>query len=375
MEGARPLIDLSKLTTEKEVKHKEQNHGQEQGQDSKAKAQGPQYGWKPAGLLARNKCIAAMALVRHLRVSPALEAEQKSSEVWWSGLLGRGLFFEYSKPGYNYKVVFMSLGFFGHAALCWRLNPEFVNGHGRKYIQLSHVPIRATYNSDDRDRLLGHGPLWWMFGHEVQQVEHLKGINAKLVVPGMCPQTESLQNCGLVWEVGELEDFLPFVIRNRVSISTDQLTMLAKVLGIPLGSRITGKTSSQELGAMLCRTIAVKLLPDVHEEDLAAMVRAIVEPRLADLGLPDNYDPTLVGALDVLKEGTATRKGQELDQYRQAAMGQAEQPQAPKAVDGRAGRAIVLADRRTPVEYRAATLVQHVNANPRKQTGHCGFAD
>lgn len=355
---AKPLIDLSLLQSEKEPKELGQGHGQQ----DVAKTNQPRLGWKPAGLSARNKTIAAMALVRNLRDSTPQVAESSAREAWWAGLLGQGLFFTYKMPDYAYDILFMSLGFFGHATLCWRLCPEFIKVDDQEYIQLSRVPTFESYNSKDKDRLLGQGPLWWFFGHEVKCLDRIKGVQASLMVPGMCPDSVLLQDCGLVWAVHKLDDFLPFVIRNRVSISTNQLSILAKVLGIPVGGRVTHKTSGQDLGAAICKKIVEILLPDITGDAALALVRSIVEPRLADQGLPEVYDPTLVGVLDILKqEDMATRKGAELDKYRQAAIGQEAQEKAtPKDPDGRAGRTIAMADRKTNPEYRApASAAKH----------------
>ena len=159
VQDLKPLIDLSDLYEQEQSAHKkkQQQGAAAQAVSISAIASVNKPTCKPASQEANHRSIAAMALVRALRDIPASEDKELAAfHSWWATLLHKGLFFRHRRPG-QAPLTFLSLGFHGHAALCWALAP-IVGRDGAEYLCLSRVALQAG-------RCQQQHAFCWMYGH------------------------------------------------------------------------------------------------------------------------------------------------------------------------------------------------------------------
>ena len=299
------------------------------------------------------RSVAAMALVRALAGKSGMEKEADARDAWWVCLLHKGLFFQFEAPGQS-PCVFMSLGFHGHAALCWALDviscPDLGDGCGaRAYLQLSKVALQTGRCNQPL-------PFRWVFGHEVKHLSNFQGLVVELLIPALKPRPGLVPGLGpgLVYQVTAKQDMLPFCFQQKVPLTSQQLVLLAKFLNLRL-QRVRQKTAQKEAAMLAAQAVALHVLPDLPPESRDEIVKAIVTGSVADL--PATFDPLLCPIIDEIRGRNNVDLPKSivkaLDEQHAAAKGQALQGAAPQVSrERRAAMAKVAHLEKTPREYR-----------------------
>ena len=375
--GLRPVIDLSLLM---DVEKQKRKVGLNPGADPvpwSDPAAGPGPGpdpdpapghgsspiskptWKPAGKEANMRSVAAMALVRALAGKSGMEKEADARDAWWICLLRKGLFFQYEAPGQS-PCVFLSLGFHGHAALCWLLDvisgPDLGDGRGaREYLQLSKVGLQ-------RGRCNQPLPFRLVFGHEVKHLAHFQGLVVELLIPALKPPIafgpDAVRGLGpgIVYQVTAKQEMLAFCFQQKVPLTSQQLVLLAKFLGLRL-QRVVRKTAQKESAMLAAQAVALHVLPDLPAASRDEIVKAIVTGCVSDLALI--FDPLLCPVIEEIRARNNVDLPKHivkaLDEQHQAAKGQALQGAAPQ----------VSRERRT-----AMAQVARLEKNSQRVQGH-----
>ena len=159
--------------------------------------------------------LAAMALIRALKGMPVEEKESCAQAAWWAALLHQGLMYKFEGS------YFLSLGFANHATLCWSLERV-----GEAHLQLSHVRVMSRRHSND-------GALFWMFGHQVQNLDKIKGVQVEILIPALTPDVPNL-GPGIVFHIISEQDLIPFCFQSKVPLTGETITCLARHLNMCL---------------------------------------------------------------------------------------------------------------------------------------------
>ena len=134
---------------------------------------------------------------------------------------------------------------------------------------------------------------------------------------------------GLVWRIGaEEEEVIRFAFLNKVPLTSQQLGLLAKFMGISL--RLIGKTASVDQAAQYARAIAQQSFPELDVPARLSLIRSIVEP-MATATLA--HGPVLALVLDEMSKDNPSYK--DFEGLHQQVKGQMAAP----AVDEHASRA------------------------------------
>lgn len=308
---------------------------QEPGGDKPPRDLADQVSYRAAGPVAKNRSAAAMGLIQGLGHVLPCEWEECILHAWRGCLLGKGLLYKIQRAPPLVPTVFVSLGFVDYAVLCWRVEP--FTGHGHTWCSL--------VSPSDM-------PLFWVYGHELTDLDCCCGLANTLVVPALQPVTLPLR--GLLWKVTEEVSLIRFAFHNKVPFTTKHLSFIAKTMNLR-PAKLMGKTNPKDQACAIATVIARAVCQDMEEVDRLALVQAIVEPDIVSNIV--NSDPVLDHILEELRSQEQTSYGKFVDLHDHV-KGQKAMKKALEehAADSRVGRVRGPTLQLTPFKYRADTL-------------------
>ena len=285
---------------------------------------------RAAGTTAKHRSSAAMALIRGLGHVPSCEWEGCVLQAWRGCLLGKGLLYKLQRRPPLVPTVFVSLGFQAYAVLCWRV--ELVFAHGHEWCSLVSP---------------SNMPLFWVHGHDLTDFAVCCGLATTLVVPALQPLAMPKQ--GLLWRISEEVDIVRFAFQNKVILTTQHLSFLAKAMNIRNG-KLIGKTNPKDQACAIAKAIIEQVFPAMEEDDRIVLAQAIVQPDIA-AGVDD---PVLDQVLEELQD--QDRSYAKFEELHEQVKGHKAMQKVLKDNKSRVGQVRGPSLQLTPMEYRADIL-------------------
>ena len=190
-------------------------------------------------------------------------------------------------------------------------------------------------------------PLFWVHGHDLTDFAVCCGLATTLVVPALQPLAMPKQ--GLLWRISEEVDIVRFAFQNKVILTTQHVSFLAKAMNIRNG-KLIAKTNPKDQACAIAKAIIEQVFPAMEEDDRIVLVQAIVQPDIA-AGVDD---PVLDQVLEELQD--QDRSYAKFEELHEQVKGHKAMQKVLKDNKSRVGQVRGPSLQLTPMEYRADIL-------------------